>query len=350
MIKGRSQTMRHASRTHRVALDWLFDRINLDPKVQIKYVESKNQLADIITKGSFTRDGWHNLLHLFNIMTNTTFTRSHFSNAHPFPSAGEQSECRQDLRKSVRLDRRRWKRKNVVSFRDKVYLYKIIRVTQKSPGSTRHFEVRTWEERNTKSGWYSIQRASGNREYGHGSEDFGGLSETHASGNREVQAKSRSKHEGPTQARWKQLGYIDQLRENAHVYMDKIYGLHRCRQHCPWTRLTKRIWNYSRLLNLRASKACSGLQEWSSKEIQKLRMYLPQMLRVHFGEQPVLLTEQAIRWTKARVYVYSNSVLCLGKQHGPEDAVKRWNYLVSTLKMCPTFRELQGWDGDPIDF
>ena len=29
IIKGRSPTMRHASRTHRVALDWLFDRINL---------------------------------------------------------------------------------------------------------------------------------------------------------------------------------------------------------------------------------------------------------------------------------------------------------------------------------
>ena len=32
IIKGRSPTMRHLSRTHRVALDWLFDRINLDPK------------------------------------------------------------------------------------------------------------------------------------------------------------------------------------------------------------------------------------------------------------------------------------------------------------------------------
>ena len=31
IIKGRSPTMRHVSRTHRVALDWLFDRINLDP-------------------------------------------------------------------------------------------------------------------------------------------------------------------------------------------------------------------------------------------------------------------------------------------------------------------------------
>ena len=32
IIKGRSPTMRRVSRTHRVALDWLFDRINLDPK------------------------------------------------------------------------------------------------------------------------------------------------------------------------------------------------------------------------------------------------------------------------------------------------------------------------------
>ena len=32
IIKGRSPTMTQVSRTHRVALDWLFDRINLDPE------------------------------------------------------------------------------------------------------------------------------------------------------------------------------------------------------------------------------------------------------------------------------------------------------------------------------
>ena len=32
IIKGRSPTMRHVSRTHRVELDMLFDRINLDKK------------------------------------------------------------------------------------------------------------------------------------------------------------------------------------------------------------------------------------------------------------------------------------------------------------------------------
>ena len=63
--------MRHVSKTHRVALDWLFDRINLDPKIQIKYIDTKNQLANILTKGNFIRDEWNHLLSLFNI--------SHFS-------------------------------------------------------------------------------------------------------------------------------------------------------------------------------------------------------------------------------------------------------------------------------
>ena len=53
IFKGRSPTMRHVPRTHRVALDWLFDRINLDSKIQIKYIDTKNQLADILTKGEF---------------------------------------------------------------------------------------------------------------------------------------------------------------------------------------------------------------------------------------------------------------------------------------------------------
>ena len=59
--------MRHVSRTHRVALAWLFDRINLDSKIQIKYIDTKNQLANILIKGNFARDESNHLLSLFNI-------------------------------------------------------------------------------------------------------------------------------------------------------------------------------------------------------------------------------------------------------------------------------------------
>ena len=57
IMKGRSPTMRHVSRTHRVALDWLFDRINLDSKIQIKYIDTKNQLADILKRISHVMNG-----------------------------------------------------------------------------------------------------------------------------------------------------------------------------------------------------------------------------------------------------------------------------------------------------
>ena len=76
--------MRHVSRTHRVALDLLFDRINLDPKIQIKYIDTKNQLADILTKESFTRDEWNHLLCLFNI--------SHFSSTVCFDTMAKRSQ------------------------------------------------------------------------------------------------------------------------------------------------------------------------------------------------------------------------------------------------------------------
>ena len=59
LYKRRSPTMRHVFRTHRVALDWLFDRINFgtqDPKLNM--LTPKNQLAEILTNGSFLKDEW----------------------------------------------------------------------------------------------------------------------------------------------------------------------------------------------------------------------------------------------------------------------------------------------------
>ena len=67
IIKGRSPSLRHVSSTHWVALDGLFGRVDLDPMIEIRYVDSKNQLADILTRGHFTRNERNHLLCLFNI-------------------------------------------------------------------------------------------------------------------------------------------------------------------------------------------------------------------------------------------------------------------------------------------
>ena len=90
IIKGRSPTMRHVSRTHRVALDWLFDRINLDPKIQIKYFDTKNQLADILTEGNFTRDEWNHLLCLFDITHFSSINCSEVMSKRTQKDSGEE--------------------------------------------------------------------------------------------------------------------------------------------------------------------------------------------------------------------------------------------------------------------
>ena len=78
ITKRRSPTMRHVSRN--TESRW----IGCSTKsIQIQRSKSnmwtpKNQMADMLTKGSFTRDEWNHLLHLLNIMNFSTSSRSHF--------------------------------------------------------------------------------------------------------------------------------------------------------------------------------------------------------------------------------------------------------------------------------
>ena len=50
IIKGRSPMMRHVGRTHMFTLDRLCDRIKLDPKIPIKYVDTKIRLTDMLIR------------------------------------------------------------------------------------------------------------------------------------------------------------------------------------------------------------------------------------------------------------------------------------------------------------
>ena len=52
IIRGRSSNLKHVSRTHRVDLDWPFERINLDKSMSIRFVRTTEQSADMSTKGS----------------------------------------------------------------------------------------------------------------------------------------------------------------------------------------------------------------------------------------------------------------------------------------------------------
>ena len=60
-VKGRSPALRHVPRTHRIDLDWLFERIREDPSIDIRYVNTKLQIEDFLTKGHSTSAQWVSL-------------------------------------------------------------------------------------------------------------------------------------------------------------------------------------------------------------------------------------------------------------------------------------------------
>ena len=77
--------------TKLLLIGWLIESI-LNPQILITYIDTKNQLADILTKGNFTRDEWNHLLCLFNM--------SHFSSTNLSWSDVEKNTRRCRWRKS----------------------------------------------------------------------------------------------------------------------------------------------------------------------------------------------------------------------------------------------------------
>ena len=67
VVKSRAATMRHVGRTHRIDLDWLIERFQSDPGIKIRFVGTKEQIADFLTKGAFASAQWKDLCKLAQI-------------------------------------------------------------------------------------------------------------------------------------------------------------------------------------------------------------------------------------------------------------------------------------------
>ena len=65
--KGRAPAMAHVARTHRVNLDWLLQQSLHDPCIFCRYIETKSQVADILTKPQFSVRDWCNLCSLLRL-------------------------------------------------------------------------------------------------------------------------------------------------------------------------------------------------------------------------------------------------------------------------------------------
>ena len=110
-IKGRSPALRHVPRTHRIDLDWLFERIREDPGVAMRYVNTKFQIADLLTKGSFSSWQWKALCELAQVVPPSNSV----AEAVPAQSArgdpGGDSEKTKKAEKTRLEKRREWYKK-----------------------------------------------------------------------------------------------------------------------------------------------------------------------------------------------------------------------------------------------
>ena len=64
----------------------------------------------------------------------------------------------------------------------------------------------------------------------------------------------------------------------------------------------------------------------------------------------ILANDQAVKWAKAKVCVYANSVLCVGQVKGISGATERWKGQFEDLKRYSSYQNAVGLDGEPIEF
>ena len=110
---GSSLHMRQVSRTHRVDFDGFSERTNSDPCIAVQNANTTQQVADMMTKGSFTCDKWNQLLFLSNVLKHNYLTAV-FLQHHSLPSVVATSHVKKKLEKTDRLPQSN-KRKHVVT-------------------------------------------------------------------------------------------------------------------------------------------------------------------------------------------------------------------------------------------
>ena len=60
--------------------------------------------------------------------------------------------------------------------------------------------------------------------------------------------------------------------------------------------------------------------------------------------------DQAIKWAKAKVRVYADSVLCAGLMKDSPEATERWRGQVEGLRLYSSYQDAVGIDGEAIEF
>ena len=399
IIKGRSPTMRHVSRTHRVALDWLFDRINLDPKIQIKYVDTKNQLADILTKGSVTRDEWNHLLHLLDI--------SHFSStactAAMAKRAQQESGEERVTAKSRPMKKKTARMPSVVSSSTSSnpgrtsYGYqdpgKSVAGDDQSgkperpspPGYSKEDYDQSWSSQEWKSGaaahdrsgkpektsWDMMQQVAPHRE------------EHLLGGNAHSARYEETIHDGsgkPETVNHQEQAYSENfvMGSDAAEFVDKIKDQVRSRQKrmsnvAESGEKHSIIWGMFMAATMNAAtfmgKNFSTIQNLvkNSEDLTLKQMFditaklvsdqdeINGLDGIHWEKNSwrqlsLIGDETVINLQRTKVYVFSDSVLCLGRILQHPDSNEAWKNRIAGVMSEKSYRDYDGIDGEPTEF
>ena len=347
IIKGRSPAMRHVSKTHRVALDWLFGSINLDPKIQIKYIDTKNQLADILTKGNFTRDEWNQLLCLFNI--------SHFSSTNCLEAMSKRTQ------EDAGEERVTAKSKPMMNFvsrsrvRDPTVLASTASERPVLGASSSNYSEwnidNKWSSQVWKSGEMS-STSTGLPVYDKFVIDDDMDLDTVTESNFSVRSRSflnrvndrlrKMLDRSPEDAMQdidKRFTTCGTFMSSTFVFMGKNYSenLHSIKN--TGNNLTlKQMFEISEKLIVGQSDEIFGVTpiNWEDSSWKKLSL---------------VSDEEVIRSSHAKVYVFiSDSVLCLGEVSENPQSNYAWEDRLTWFKSSPQYRTLDTIDGEPMEF
>ena len=321
--KGRTPTMRHVSKTRRVALDWLFDRINLDPKIQIKNIDTKNQLADMLTKGNFTRDEWNHLLCLFNIR--------HFS---PTDCSDTRAKRSQQDSGEERVTAKSRPMMNLIARTPS----HVSSSTSVSPGK------RSYESQSPLSAQAKMcdrtekpvlcpQRGA-QAELSLGSRSF-----LHRVNDQVRKRQNQSSKDATTDSDKHSMiwGMFMSSTLESSVFMEKNYSdkWHSIKNTDDLT--MKHMFDKSEKLITEQSDEICGVKtiNWESSSLKYLSL---------IGD------EQIINLQRTKVYVFSDSVLCLGKMNENPQSNMAWEDRLTWFKSSLEYRTLDRIDGEPMEF
>ena len=359
IIKGTSPTMRHASRAYRVALDWLSDRINLDSKIQIKYADTKDQLAEILTKGSFTRDEWNHLFHVCSISWASQSLRLAIFTSISYPKTMSKRLIR------GRKTRGRWTRGCKIN-QNQCGIWCRRLSFDWSP------TVLSLSTSHSLGGIYSKRFKFGSHWYGEarGPIEFSRQSDVNPSSSAGDTCCQDDK-----EPRWYRIvsPQYDNIPEQRRPLLESLVERTTKtwsstawdrRQHgdlgnihvrdnegggTSWTRLS-RTFTYHQEDGLRQDQTFIFFTgNWSWIKIKKCMEYLRYIGIQLTGWEVFCWTTKAVNLSTAKVYVFSHSLLCLGGRiAGYPRSVASWEDKIEWFTQSPEYRELGGVDGEPF--